>query len=71
MPLNRYRAAGHPASAVVLLEAAVREHEEGLGLRHRGCAALTRRAEEWFEALPFPELRLKVRINRVQTTEYP
>lgn len=56
---------------MVLLEAAVREHEEGLGLRHRGCAALTRRAEEWFEALPFPELRLKVRINRVQTTEYP
>lgn len=61
---NRYRAAGHPASAVALLEAAVREHEEGLGFRHRGITALTRRTEEWFEDLPpsdASELRLRVR----------
>ena len=48
----RYRATGNTASAVALLEAAVREHEQGLGLRHRGVTALTRRAEEWFEELP-------------------
>ena len=62
----RYRAIGNTASAVALLEAAVREHEQGLGLRHRGVTALTRRAEEWFEELPpsdVSDVRLRVRFS--------
>ena len=65
LPIGRYRATGNTASAVALLEAAVREHEQGLGLRHRGVTALTRRAEEWFEELPssdVSDLRLRVRL---------
>ena len=56
----RYYSAGNTASAVVLLEAAVREFEDVLGLRHPGIVALSRRAEQLFEALP-PEAREKVR----------
>ncbi len=55
----RYKAAGFLGSGVVVLEAAVRRHEEGLGLRHRGIAALNSRSEAWLEQLP-PETRLKV-----------
>jgi hypothetical protein len=65
LPVGRYRATGNTASAVALLEAAVREHEQGLGLRHRGVTALTRRAEEWFEELPpsdVSDVRLRVRL---------
>lgn len=58
----RYQAAGESASAVVLLEAAVRELEETLGLRHPGILALSKRAEAMFEALP-PDVRQQVRCN--------
>ncbi len=56
----RYYGAGETASAVVLLEAAVREFEDVLGLRHPGIVALSRRAEQLFETLP-PDAREKVR----------
>ena len=46
-------------SAVVLLEAAIRELEEALGLRHPGILALSKRAESMFEALN-PEDRQQV-----------
>ena len=55
----RYHSSGKTASAVILLEAAIREFEEVLGLRHPGIVALSRRAEQLFETLP-PEARAKV-----------
>ena len=58
----RYQAAGESASAVVLLEAAVRQLEETLGLRHPGILALSKRAEAMFEALP-PHVRQQVRCS--------
>lgn len=58
----RYQGAGETASAVVLLEAAVRELEEMLGLRHPGILALSKRAEAMFEALP-PDVRQQARCR--------
>ena len=56
---GRYQSVGQVVPAVVLLEAAVRELEETLGLRHPGILALSKRAESMFEALP-PQERQEV-----------
>ncbi len=58
----RYNSGGTTASAVILLEAAIREFEETLGLRHPGIVALSRRAEQLFETLP-SEARAKVPVT--------
>ena len=58
-----YNIGGMTASAVILLEAAIREFEETLGLRHPGIVALSRRAEQLFETLP-PDARAKVPAAR-------
>jgi len=60
----RYHSSGTTASAVILLEAAIREFEETLGLRHPGIVALSRRAEQLFETLA-SEARAKVPVTRL------
>ncbi len=56
---------GHPGDAtsgVVILEAAVRQFEESLGLRHAGISALSRRADDLLSTLS-PDERQQVRSN--------
>ncbi|KAK9815884.1 hypothetical protein WJX72_011277 [[Myrmecia] bisecta] len=62
---QRYLQTGDPASAVILLEAAVREFEDTLGFRHPGITALSKRAEKLFDSLA-PEQRQQVAGKRRQ-----
>lgn len=43
--------AGETASAVVVLESAVRQYEDVLGIRHPGISTLSKRAEKLLENL--------------------
>lgn len=49
--LIRYKATGYVGSGVVVLEAAIRHHEERLERRHRGVTALNNTADKWLEGL--------------------
>ncbi|KAK9841191.1 hypothetical protein WJX74_001700 [Apatococcus lobatus] len=52
---SRFIRTGDAASGVILLEAAVRQFEETLGLRHPGITALSRRAEDLLSTLDATE----------------
>lgn len=47
--------AGETASAVVILESAVRQYEEILGIRHPGISTLSKKAEKLMENLESEE----------------
>ena len=52
--------AGETASAVVVLESAVRQYEDVLGVRHPGISTLSKKAEKLLTSLE-PEQREQVR----------
>ena len=55
--------AGDTASAVVVLESAVRQYEDILGIRHPGIATLSKKAERLMEGLE-PDQRSQVTSHR-------
>jgi uncharacterized coiled-coil protein SlyX len=63
-----YARGGDPASAAVLLEAALRRYEEAAGVRSQAARALTRRADAAAEALT-PEQRSAVAAQRSRSAE--
>ncbi|KAL3153047.1 hypothetical protein ABBQ38_012071 [Trebouxia sp. C0009 RCD-2024] len=56
---SRFLSAGETASAVVVLESAVRQYEDILGIRHPGISTLSKKAEKLLENLE-PEQREQV-----------
>ena len=59
--------AGDATSGVILLEAAVRQFEETLGLRHPGITALSRRCEDLLSTLDAAE-RQQVHLSLALAT---
>ena len=55
--------AGETASGVVVLESAVRQYEDTLGIRHPGIATLSKKAEKLLTKLE-PEQRELVRMQQ-------
>lgn len=66
----RYKAVGHVGSGVVVLEAAIRHHEERLERRHRGVTALNNTADRWLEGL-HSDTRAQVIAKRRDNSTVP
>lgn len=66
----RYKATGNVGSGVVLLQAAIRYHEERLERRHRGISALESTADRWLETLT-GDTRAQVIAKRSDNTTVP